>query len=106
MVDAASEAIDFASGSSREELEINRLLLHGLVRCLEIIGEAATQLSEETRASMPDLPWAGIRGMRNRLIHAYFSVDTDLVWDTVTFDLPPIVAGIRMFLSRDDGASA
>jgi hypothetical protein len=45
------------------------------VRCLEIIGEAATQLPEETHASIPNVPWAGVRGMRNRLIHAYFSVD-------------------------------
>lgn len=48
--------MDFALESSREELETNRLLLHALVRCLEIIGEAATQLSEETRASIPNVP--------------------------------------------------
>lgn len=95
--------MDFASTSSRDELGTNRLLLHALVRCLEIIGEAATQLSEETRASLPNVPWAGIRGMQNR-IHAYFSVDPDLVWDTVTVDLPPVVAAISEFLNRADSS--
>ncbi len=92
--------MDFASSSTREDLGTNRLLLHALVRCLEIVGEAAIQLSEETRGELPGLPWAGIRGMRNRLIHAYFSVDPDLVWDTVTVDLPPVVAAIRGYLEQ------
>lgn len=96
--------MDFALESSREELESNRLLLHALVRCLEIIGEAATQLSDETRESMPDVPWGGIRGMRNRLIHAYFSVDSDLVWDTVIVDLPPVVEAVLQYLQQDDSS--
>jgi uncharacterized protein with HEPN domain len=62
-----------------------------LVRLIEIIGEAATRVSKETRAACPIIPWDDVIGMRNKLIHGYDSVDLDILWDTVTDDLPPLI---------------
>lgn len=67
------------------------MLLHSLVRSIEIIGEAASQISRELRDRSPGLPWADVIGMRNRLVHAYFDIDPDIVWDTAAQDLPPLV---------------
>ena len=58
------------------------MLLFALVRATEIIGEAASRVSPESRTTAPTVPWARITGMRNRLIHAYFDIDHDILWRT------------------------
>lgn len=88
MQDAAQEALGFAVGCSRSDLDTNRQLVLALVKCIEIIGEAASQTGPDTRRSIPDLPWPAIVAMRHRLVHAYFDIDLDRLWDTVTDDLP------------------
>ena len=64
-----------------------------------IIGEAATSLPDEVEELAPDVPWHLIRGMRNRIVHAYFAVDEQIMWHTITTDLPPLVAALQ---SLDD----
>lgn len=88
MLEAAREALAFSAGRGPADLEQSRLLTYGLIRCLEIIGEAAARMGEGTRGLLPSVPWQQIIGMRNRLIHAYFDVDIDMVWRTVSEDLP------------------
>jgi len=66
-----------------------------LVHLLEIIGEAAAGISSDFRLTHPDVPWKRITGMRNRLIHAYFDVNLDVVWQTVTEDLPGLVVRLE-----------
>lgn len=87
MLDAAREARGFAQGRSREDLDRDTMLSHALVRCIEIVGEAATRVSEQTQGAVDGVPWRAIIGMRNRLIHAYFDIDKDVVWKTVTVNL-------------------
>jgi uncharacterized protein with HEPN domain len=99
MLDAAKEALSFASDKSRAELEDNRMLVLSLVKSTEIIGEAASRVSLESRASYPQIPWQEIIGMRNRLIHGYFDVDLDVLWSTITKDLPKLVAELETILS-------
>jgi uncharacterized protein with HEPN domain len=70
----------------------DRVLTLALVKCIEIIGEAAGKVGAQTRASTTQIPWADIIGMRNRLIHAYFDVDVNRVSDTLANDLPPLIA--------------
>lgn len=77
------------------------MLVHAIVNVLQIIGEAATQVSVETRRSMPGVRWADIVGTRNRLIHAYHEVDLNIVWDTVEIDLPPLVALLEAWLKAE-----
>lgn len=99
MLDAAQEAASFASGRSRQDLDRDRMLTFALVRAIEIIGEAASKVSPETRAEHPSLPWPAIVNMRNRVIHAYFDVDVDLVWDTISIDVPLLIAKLHDILS-------
>jgi uncharacterized protein with HEPN domain len=91
MLDAAREAREFARGRQRSDLDEDRQLVLAVVKSIEIVGEAAARISEETRAANPAIPWAAAVGMRNRLVHAYFDIDHDRVWDTVTDDLPPLI---------------
>lgn len=71
------------------------MLSFAIVRAIEIIGEAAGKITPEGRAGFTGLPWLSIIAMRNRLIHAYFVIDLDRVWETVTDDLPPLMAALR-----------
>lgn len=79
IVDAAREAIGFANGRSRDDLDDDRQLQLSLVKLVEIVGEAAGHLSPETQAMAPELPWPKIRAMRNRLAHGYFEIDLGIV---------------------------
>ncbi len=90
MLDAVVEALEFIEGKKREELDENRMLSHALVRLLEIVGEAATGVSDEFRRMHSGLPWKQMIGMRNRLIHGYFDMDLDILWQTVVSDLPAL----------------
>ena len=67
------------------------MLLFALVRAIEVIGEAAGQVSKAARSEAPDIPWPLIVSMRNRLIHAYFDVNHDILWNTVITELPELL---------------
>ena len=95
MIEAAESAAQFIAGRSRSDLDTDRMLLFAVVRAIEVVGEAASKLSEEFRAAHPGIPWRAIVGMRNRLIHAYFDIDTETVWETTTQELPPILNQLR-----------
>jgi len=99
ILDAAREAVAFSQGRSREDLDTDRRLNLSLVRLLEIIGEAARGISSEFREAHPDLPWKSMIGMRDRLIHAYFDVNLDVVWETVTEDLPPLITKLEKIVA-------
>lgn len=98
MMDAAREALTFSHHRARSDLEHDRMLVHALVRCIEIIGEAASQVTKDTQRQLPDIPWPSMVAMRNRLIHAYFDIDLDRVWDTVIDDLPPLIGTLDRIL--------
>jgi uncharacterized protein with HEPN domain len=91
MLEAAREARHFAKGKTRSDIDRDRLLALALMRCIEIVGEAATNVSNECRETLPAIPWKSILGMRNRLVHAYFEIDLDVVWYTTTISLPPLI---------------
>lgn len=101
MLDHAREAVAFTHGKLRADLETDRLLELGIVRLLEVLGEAAGRIPGEERARHSDIPWSEIIGLRNRLIHAYDAVDLDIVWRIVTDDLPPLVAALDRILSAE-----
>ena len=91
MLDATREAVAFVEGRSRPDLDTDRKLNLSLVRLLEIIGEAARGISPEFREAHPDLAWKKMVGMRDHLIHGYFDINLDVVWETVKNDLPPLI---------------
>ena len=99
MLDAAREAQGFAAARLRSDLDHDRQLLLALVKAVEIIGEAATRVSTETRLECPEIPWQDIVAMRHRLTHGYYDIDLDIVWSTVTDDLPPLAAELERVLT-------
>ena len=98
MLDAANEALEFVRGKGRPDLDTDRKLVLSLIKELEIIGEAAGKVSAEIRAQHVSIPWQDISGMRNRLIHVYFDIDLDVVWTTVTKDLPLLKTELEKIL--------
>jgi len=98
MRDAAYDAIGFVNGRDRKDLDSDRLLAYGLVKAIEVIGEAANQVSKESQGRFPEIPWRGIIAMRHRTVHGYIDVDHDVdhdvVWVTVTERLPELVVAI------------
>lgn len=98
MLDAASEAVSFAQNRTRSDLDTDRMLMLALVRCLEIIGEAASCITKERRDELPQIPWPQMIGMRNRIIHAYFDIRLDVVWRTVAEDLPLLIAELEKII--------
>lgn len=102
MLDAAQAAIGHLSNRKREDLDNDRLLLNGVVRELEILGEAACQITSETREKHSSLPWREMIGMRNRLIHAYFDVDHQAVWLVVKNHLPDLIVKLQAILHKSE----
>ncbi len=103
MLDAAREAVSFARGRTRDDLDGDRQLVLALIKDMEIVGEAATHVSEPQRRRLPELPWERIVGMRNRLVHAYFDINLDIVWKTVTEDLPELISLLESAVRPESG---
>jgi len=101
MLDAARTALEFVQHRARADLDHDLQLVWALVKAIEIIGEAAYQLSPETRTAVPGLPWEKIIAMRHRLVHAYFDINLDILWKTVQEGLPPLVQILAMVLDVD-----
>jgi uncharacterized protein with HEPN domain len=96
----AIAAIDRYRDRDRSAFEQNELLQVWFLRHLQIIGEAARRLPEEIRNLAPDIPWQKMIGMRNILVHGYFAIDLDVVWDAVQRDVPELKPKIEALLKR------
>ena len=101
MLDAVQKAVEFVQGRSRTDLDKDEQLTLALTRLLEIIGEAAKGVSPALRERYPKIQWKEIAGTRDRLIHGYFDVDLNIVWQIVTTDLPPLLAELEKILSSE-----
>lgn len=101
MHDYASEAIDLLGDKSVREVESNRVLQLALVRLIEVIGEAATQVPAEFREQHPYLPWREACSMRNLLIHGYDIIRIDILVKTIQKDLAPLVRQLKAILAED-----
>ncbi len=99
---AARKACKFVEAISHEEFQRSDLHQSAVMRALEIIGEASRRVSDETRASHPEIPWEQMIGMRNRLLHEYSRVNVQTVWDTVQTDLPNLIQLIQILVPPED----
>lgn len=101
MLDATREALSLVAGKTREHLSADLMLRLACIRLLEVIGEAASQVSAEFRAKYPDVPWNQMTGMRNRLIHAYFDINLDVLWETLADSLPSLAHALEDILRQE-----
>ena len=102
MLEYSREVSALAAGKSWEDLLADRVLQLALARAVEIDGEAAARISDETKVKHPDLPWRQIVGMRNRLVHDYGGVDQRILWMTVTENIPRIVPLLEKIVGARD----
>ena len=104
MLEAAREAQAFVCGKQREDLDGERQLQHSLIRCIQVIGEAASRVDPVFKVDHPEVPWMDMIGMRNRLVHAYFDVELDIVWRTSVEELPELIEVLeRLMIEQADG---
>ena len=92
----------FVAGVDQDTFENDLMRQAAVMRQLEIMGEAARRLSEETRLKFSEIPWRQIIGMRNRLIHGYDDVDLAIVWDSVQNDLPLLIAQLEKVVPLEE----
>lgn len=95
MLDAATKAVSFVDGKSRNDIDTDEKLALALVRLVEIIDEAASKVSIDMQTRFPTIEWRDIVGTRNRLIHAYEAVNLDILWQIVSVDLPLLIAKLE-----------
>jgi len=93
----------FTVGLSQSDLIGDVRTYDAVVRNLEIIGEAAKHISEELRSKLPDIEWRKAAGLRDMLVHAYFGIDNDILWDVVQNKIPQLAKAINSFLDNPKG---
>jgi len=99
----AIERLEKHAGSlTREELEADVLRYYGIVKNIEIIGEAARMLTDDFKDAHQDVPWLSIANMRNFLVHEYFQVDNDTVWEVIHGDIVELKKHVARYLSETD----
>lgn len=98
MLDAARAAQRIASGRLRADLESDEALLRALTHCFMEIGEAAARISDPGRQRIASLPWGQIVHVRHIVVHVYWGVDRDRLWQGISEDLPPLIAAIEVAL--------
>lgn len=101
ILEAIVQIDQYLSSVSHQQFSDTKLLQDGVIRQLEIIGEATKHLLEHTRNKAPDVPWRSMAGMRDKLIHQYFGVDINAVWSTATQDLPSLKQTIKTLLEKN-----
>ena len=102
MLEATEKALSYTSGMDRDGFLEDEYAVLVVSRLLEIVGEAAKNIPDAVRTAHPEIPWRKIAGTRDILIHAYFHVDAERLWRTVTEDLSPLRDALRRILSEED----
>ena len=102
MLIAAREAVEFVSGMTWEEFSGSRLHQNAVMKSLENIGEAASHVSEAARQLYPQIPWRQIVGMRHRLVHGYFEVNVQRIWETVQTDIPALLRALEPLVPPEE----
>lgn len=100
IMDAISRIEEYVYGLTHDDFIENYLIQDGVIRQIQVMGEATKKISDNTRGKYPDIPWKDIAGMRDKLIHDYFGIDLDAVWDTVEKDIPVLKDEIQAVIKE------
>jgi len=100
ILEAIGKIKKFTQGLDKAEFLENELVKDAVVRNIEIIGEAVKNLPDGFKKVHPEIPWKDISGMRDRIVHFYFGLDFDVVWDTIKNDLPDLEKKMRNLVKR------
>ena len=104
MLAYAHKAERLSRGRVRADLDSDELFTLGMLRAVEVIGEAASRVSEQTRKRYPQIPWPQIAGMRNRLVHGYDKVDFEILWKTLTQELGQLIVELEKIVPPEQPA--
>lgn len=102
MLDFSREAVFFTQGRTRGDLDTDRMFELAILRLVHMIGEAASRMPRESRLDYPTIPWNGVIGMRQHVVHGYDAINYDRVWETLQRNIPDLVVLLEAVL-RDEG---
>jgi uncharacterized protein with HEPN domain len=105
IIESMNAIEEYILGHTFEEFRNNRLLTQAVIRELEIIGEASKNIPSNIKSNYPDIPWKGMAGVRDKLIHGYFDVDYEIVWNLITLRIPETKSKIEKILREFEGRS-
>ena len=100
MLQAIERICRYTKGKNFEDFIADDMMYYAVVKNIEILGEASNMLTEEFRQAHPKTPWKQVNGMRNYIVHEYFQVDNNVVWDVITNDLPILEQQIKEYLLK------
>jgi len=101
MLDMARQARELVASRTRADYDADLALRLALAHLVQNIGEAARRVSPQLQKAHPDIPWRNIVGIRHKVVHDYFYVDYDIIWDVVTSDLPGLVSKLDLVVGPD-----
>ncbi len=101
MIDAISQIETYTKNIDYKDFEKDELRQDAVIRQMEILGEASKRVSEEMKEKYPEMPWQDVAGMRDKLIHGYFGVDTQIVWTTIQNDIPQLRKKLRKIKEKE-----
>ncbi|MCH5242535.1 MAG: DUF86 domain-containing protein [Muribaculaceae bacterium] len=102
ILESIKRILNYAEGKSKEDLVTDSLIFFGIVKNIEIIGEASYKLTSAYKTKYPEVPWDAISKMRHVLVHDYYQIDLDQVWNVIHYDLEPLKVQIEKHLRNTD----
>ncbi|MBI5822559.1 MAG: DUF86 domain-containing protein [Chloroflexi bacterium] len=102
MLENTNRAIQFTKGMDFEAFSKDEKTVYAVIRAVEIIGEATRNIPDDIRAKYPEIPWRDAADMRNKLVHRYFGINLEVIWQTLSEDLPMLADALQEIIRREE----